>query len=171
MHLPFRLTARTVRAELALANLVQDRFRHDRTRRIAGAQKEHVLRLRHCSRSFSGNRIGPYNRCSVIGSIGNPRLKAAALSFFVRGIAARLHPPAATREISAQLGNHLSPKIAVPTRTCVAPNSMAIRKSALIPIDRRASPLRRAILAVSAKCGAGGSSAGGMHISPPMASA
>src|SRR5690348_13422162 len=37
-----------------------------------------------------------------------------------------------------------------------------------MPIDRSVSPLRAAILAVSAKCGAGGSSNGGMHIRPEM---
>ena len=40
------------------------------------------------------------------------------------------------------------------------------RKSALIPIDSRFISLRRAILAISAKCGAGASSNGGMHIRP-----
>jgi len=54
------------------------------------------------------------------------------------------------------------PKIAVPTRTWVAPSSMAVVKSALIPMDRSETPLRCAIFAVSAKWGAGGSSAGGM---------
>ena len=50
-----------------------------------------------------------------------------------------------------------APKIAVPTRTWVAPNAIAMAKSALIPIDSNLSPLRLAIFAVSAKCGAGAS--------------
>src|SRR5262249_45757826 len=62
----------------------------------------------------------------------------------------------------------LSPKTAVPTRTWVAPNSMASGKSALMPMDSSERPLRRAILAVRAKCGAGGSCAGGRHMSPAM---
>ncbi len=37
-----------------------------------------------------------------------------------------------------------------------------------MPIDSSFRPLRAAILAVSAKCGAGASSAGGMHISPSI---
>ena len=41
-----------------------------------------------------------------------------------------------------------------------------VGKSALMPIDNSFRPLRLAILAVSAKCGPGASSAGGMHISP-----
>src|SRR5258705_273932 len=45
---------------------------------------------------------------------------------------------------------------------------MAIAKSALMPIDRPFSPLRSAIFAVSAKCGAGASSTGGMHIRPEI---
>ena len=61
-----------------------------------------------------------------------------------------------------------APKIAVPTRTWVAPNAIAMGKSALMPMESRQRPLRRAILAVSAKCGAGASSAGGMHISPAI---
>src|SRR5882724_7983465 len=60
------------------------------------------------------------------------------------------------------------PKIAEPTRMCVAPNWIAVAKSALMPIDRLFSPLRAAIFAVSAKCGAGASSTGGMHIRPEI---
>ena len=37
-----------------------------------------------------------------------------------------------------------------------------------MPMERSARPLRRAIRAVSAKCGAGASSSGGMHMSPEM---
>ena len=55
-----------------------------------------------------------------------------------------------------------SPKIALPTRTWLAPNCTAISKSALMPMLSLASPLRAAILASSAKCGAGSSSSGGM---------
>ena len=62
-----------------------------------------------------------------------------------------------------------APKIALPTRMSVAPKAIAVSKSALMPIDSEASPSRLAILARSAKCGAGASSAGGMHISPSMA--
>jgi hypothetical protein len=51
--------------------------------------------------------------------------------------------------------NYRCPKIADPTRTCVAPNLTAMAKSALMPIERFFSPLRAAIFAVSAKCGAG----------------
>ena len=47
---------------------------------------------------------------------------------------------------------------------------IAVAKSALMPIDSLASPLRAAIFAVSAKCGAGASVAGGMHISPEIVS-
>src|SRR5947208_14992185 len=60
------------------------------------------------------------------------------------------------------------PKIAEPTRTWVAPNWIAVAKSALMPIDNCLRPLRAAILAVRAKCGAGASSTGGMHISPDI---
>ena len=60
------------------------------------------------------------------------------------------------------------PKIAEPTRIWVAPNWIAMAKSALIPIDNCFSPLRAAIFAVNAKCGAGASLAGGMHISPEI---
>jgi glycerol uptake facilitator-like aquaporin len=44
MHIPFRLAARAEGAELLRAEFVQDRFRHDRTCRIACAQEEHVER-------------------------------------------------------------------------------------------------------------------------------
>ena len=37
-----------------------------------------------------------------------------------------------------------------------------------MPIERFFNPLRAAILAVSAKCGAGASLTGGMHISPEI---
>src|SRR5438270_4960887 len=60
------------------------------------------------------------------------------------------------------------PKIAEPTRTWVAPNWIAVAKSALMPIERFCSLLRAAILAVSAKCGAGASLIGGMHIKPEI---
>src|SRR3954463_12992400 len=60
------------------------------------------------------------------------------------------------------------PKIADPTRTWVAPNWIAVAKSALMPIDRFFNPLRVAILAVSAKCGPGASLTGGMHIRPEI---
>ena len=66
--------------------------------------------------------------------------------------------------------NHLCPKIALPTRTWVAPSMIAVAKSALMPIERLVNPLRAAILAVSAKCAAGGSSTGGMHIKPEIVS-
>src|ERR1700686_2826444 len=62
-----------------------------------------------------------------------------------------------------------APKIAEPTRTCVAPSWIATEKSALMPIDRFFKPLRAAIFAVSAKCGAGASLTGGMHINPETA--
>ena len=58
----------------------------------------------------------------------------------------------------------------MPTRTWVAPNAIAVAKSALIPIESSFKPLRAAILAVSAKCGAGGSSNGGRHIKPAISS-
>src|ERR1700680_3146795 len=61
-----------------------------------------------------------------------------------------------------------APKTAEPTRTCVAPSWIATEKSALMPIDRFFNPLRAAILAVSAKCGAGASLTGGMHINPEI---
>ncbi len=48
----------------------------------------------------------------------------------------------------------LLPKIALPTRTCVAPRLIALSKSALMPIESNFSPLRSAIFLVSAKCGA-----------------
>ena len=48
----------------------------------------------------------------------------------------------------------------------VAPNSIAISKSPLMPMLRCARPLRLAILANSAKCGAGSSPSGGTHIRP-----
>src|SRR5260370_20113271 len=69
-----------------------------------------------------------------------------------------------------QIAYSRAPKIAVPTRTWVAPNSMARAKSALMPMDNSASPLRAAIFASKPKCGAGGSSSGGMHINPSTAS-
>ena len=59
----------------------------------------------------------------------------------------------------------------MPTRTWVAPNAIAVAKSALMPMERSASPLRRAIWAVSAKCGAGASSSGGMHMRPEIGEA
>ena len=62
----------------------------------------------------------------------------------------------------------VAPKIAEPIRTWVAPNWMAMAKSALMPIERLCNPFRAAIFAVSAKCGAGASSTGGMHIKPEM---
>src|SRR3982751_410762 len=64
--------------------------------------------------------------------------------------------------------DHRVPKIAEPIRTWVAPSSMAMAKFALMPIDSCLSPLRFAIFAVSAKCGAGASSTGGMHINPEI---
>src|SRR3984893_17268501 len=74
-----------------------------------------------------------------------------------------------TLPLRQRTGNYRAPKIAEPTRTCVAPNWMAIAKSALMPIDRCFKPLRAAIFAVSAKCGAGASLTGGMHIRPEIA--
>src|SRR5260370_17381299 len=66
-----------------------------------------------------------------------------------------------------QIAYSRAPKIAVPTRTWVAPNSMSTAKSALMPMDNSASPLRAAIFASKPKCGAGGSSSGGVPINPP----
>jgi hypothetical protein len=48
---------------------------------------------------------------------------------------------------------HLSPKIALPTLTWVAPSWMASSKSALMPMESTAIPLRAAIRFSSAKCG------------------
>ena len=47
------------------------------------------------------------------------------------------------------------PKIALPTRTQVAPQAMAISKSADIPIDSTPSPCRAARSASHSKCGRG----------------
>ena len=58
------------------------------------------------------------------------------------------------------VGAPRAPKIAVPTRTWVAPKRIAVSKSALIPMLRTARPLRRAISRSSAKCSAGSSSLG-----------
>ena len=80
-----------------------------------------------------------------------------------------LSPPAPRRGFSfVRHARPAPPKIAVPTRTWVAPNAIAVAKSALIPIESSLRPLRAAILAVSAKCGAGASSNGGMHIRPAI---
>ena len=46
---------------------------------------------------------------------------------------------------------YLVPKIALPTRTWVAPTSIAVSKSADMPIDKVANPFRFAILASNAK--------------------
>src|SRR5262249_46074477 len=43
MHSALGLTAGAVGAEFPRAHLVQDRFGDDRTRRVAGAEKEHVV--------------------------------------------------------------------------------------------------------------------------------
>ena len=51
-----------------------------------------------------------------------------------------------------------APKIAVPTRTWVAPKRIAVSKSALIPMLNDSRPVRRAISRNSAKCGDGSSS-------------
>src|SRR4030088_3559172 len=75
----------------------------------------------------------------------------------------RVHALMALRSIRGTLpslqgtGDDRCPKIAEPTRTWVAPNWIAVTKSALMPIDRCFRPLRAAIFAVSAKCGAGAS--------------
>ena len=63
-----------------------------------------------------------------------------------------------------------APKIAVPTRTWVAPNFTASSKSPLMPMLRLVSPWSRASLARKAKCGAASSSTGGMHIRPSSGS-
>jgi hypothetical protein len=47
---------------------------------------------------------------------------------------------------------------------------IALSKSALIPMLSSDNPFAFAIFASNAKCGAGGSSAGGMHINPPIGS-
>src|SRR5580704_3288712 len=44
MDAAFRLASRAVGAKFPRTELVQDRFRNDRTRRIAGAEKQHVVR-------------------------------------------------------------------------------------------------------------------------------
>src|SRR5580700_10137540 len=44
MHPPFRPASGTVGAEFFRTQSVQDRLRHDRARRVAGAQKQHVER-------------------------------------------------------------------------------------------------------------------------------
>ena len=46
-----------------------------------------------------------------------------------------------------------APKIALPTRTWVAPSAIAVSKSALIPIDSPESPLACAIDRSRRKCG------------------
>ena len=56
-----------------------------------------------------------------------------------------LSPPAPRRGFSF---GPAVPKIAEPTRTWVAPNAIAVAKSALIPMESSFSPLRAAILAV-----------------------
>src|SRR5207248_217786 len=59
-----------------------------------------------------------------------------------------------------------APKIALPTRTQVAPQAMAISKSADMPIEAVVNPWRAAHSASQMKCDRGSSSWGGTHISP-----
>src|ERR1700680_1889299 len=44
IHRPVRLRSRRISSELALSNLVQDRFTENGPRRIAGTEKQHVVR-------------------------------------------------------------------------------------------------------------------------------
>src|SRR5205823_11849893 len=59
-----------------------------------------------------------------------------------------------------------SPKIAVPTRTIVAPAAIASTKSLDMPIDSSRSPAAAASCARLSKNGRGGTPSGGMHIKP-----
>ena len=59
-----------------------------------------------------------------------------------------------------------SPKIADPTRTCVAPNDIALAKSPDIPMESCVKSFCLASFAKSAKCRLASSSTGGMHIKP-----
>ena len=98
----------------------------------------------------------------------SPRPPAASRSSSIRFAGCSLASAPAPELSSNKRYYFRSPKIALPTRTWVAPSAIAVAKSALIPIDSNFKPLRFAILAVSAKCGPGASSSGGMHISPEI---
>ena len=71
------------------------------------------------------------------------------------------------RALSSGRMRGAAPNSAEPTRTEVAPKAIAVSKSPLIPIDRRLQAVAAAILARSAKCGAGGSSCG-RHAHQPL---
>src|SRR3954470_20811914 len=43
MYSPFRLTAGAECLEAAVAQIIQDRFRHDGTRRISGAEEQNIV--------------------------------------------------------------------------------------------------------------------------------
>ena len=98
-------------------------------------------------------------RMATTSDICARRRRGAAISSEAGGFAA------------AQAALPRGPKIAVPTRTWVAPKRIAFSKSALMPMLKRSSPLRRAISRSSAKCSAGSSSCGGTHMRPAIGSA
>jgi hypothetical protein len=64
------------------------------------------------------------------------------------------------------LTHPLAPKIAVPTRTCVAPARIAASKSPDMPMDSTPSPCAAAMRAREAKWREASPSAGGTHIRP-----
>ena len=149
------------------------RSRQERARRSprrAGLARQRIARARH----HAAGRRGGHDR-HLPSAAADPvgRSSVARRRFRCRlgkGVGRRLRDvdvpsslPRSTRS------SPRCPKIAEPTRTWVAPNWIAIAKSALMPIDRFFRPLRAAIFAVSAKCGAGASSTGGMHIRPEIA--
>src|SRR4051794_8656331 len=52
-------------------------------------------------------------------------------------------PPRAEQRFEVALAAQRWPKMALPMRTCVAPSSIAVSKSADMPIDSTDNPLRR----------------------------
>ena len=100
---------------------------------------------------------------------GRAARREPAIHALTRRSGFRVSVPPCTRRGMTLSHQPRPPKIALPTRTWVAPNSIATAKSALMPMDNNDNPLRRAIFAARPKCKAGGSFAGGMHITPAMA--
>ena len=134
-----------------------------RARRRAGAlwpapaaksQREHVEPLLGHEHAVAPFAVGNRQRAPAFAQEMRMRLEEGvgcrAEQIARRGKA--LLPVGKFRVVA--LAHARPPKIALPTRTCVAPSEIATAKSALMPIDKSLSPLRLAILAVSAKCGA-----------------
>ncbi len=140
---PTRLPARSIRRDDAWCEDPQDRRYNRPTRLAADAPGDRLWRddhlydliveLDHNTRPRVANR-GSAVFMHVARPGFAPTAGCVALPAVELRIAARPHRPA--RDTHHRLNQSRSPKIAVPTRTCVAPREIAEARSALMPMER-----------------------------------